>query len=165
MTTGLPLVFSKGSLPRAILYLSSCPPFKEGQNIGLDSPAWFRFLAQEHPFRFSYHLPQGGLLTLTVRPEKRASGTYWQAWQTVAGQTTVKYLAPTAHLTKATLDAAGQWFLAHGHFQPPDDPTRPLYTALTDLTWLLQRLIAHCPQPDLAQLAQRELARIQQEVL
>jgi len=83
----------------------------ELQPIVVDSPAWFAWLAQEQSFRLVYRADLGREVNLTIRPEKRGQRTYWQAWKTIKGRTHKKYLAPTATLTKAKLDAVGAWFL------------------------------------------------------
>jgi hypothetical protein len=164
MTALLPLVFSKPALPRAILYTWPLQQPQKRLNIFLDTPPWFHFLAQERPFRFTYHLPQGGTLKLTIRPQKRVSGTYWLASKSINGLTTQHYLAPSATLTKAKLDAVGQLFFDLIPSQTADEPTQPLYAALDHLSGLVQRLIDHCSQPALGQHAQRELARIHQQL-
>jgi hypothetical protein len=163
MAKVLPRVLSKSSQPKAILYTWSLQQPHQQLTIRLDTPDWFQFLAQERSFRLTYHLPQGGSLNLTIRPEKRGTGTYWQAWKSINGHTTKKYLAPSAKLTKAKLDAIGQLFFDLIQAQTAADPTQPLYAALVDLSWLVQRLIEHCPQPALAQHAQSELGRIHQQ--
>lgn len=160
MTSSLPVVHSKSTYPKAILYVWSQQQPQKRFEIQLDTGDWFAFLAQERSFRLTYYLPQGGSLNLTIRPEKRGQRTYWQAWKSMGGKTTKKYLAPSAKLTKAKLDAVAQWFDSQIQAQAEVDSTMPLYAALADLTWLVQRLIEHCSQPALAQHAQRELARI-----
>lgn len=160
----LPLVFSHPDRPQAIL---STWPDQEPQkrlNICLDTPSWLQFLAQERPFLFTYHLPQGGSLSLIIRPQNGASETYWLAGASLNGLFTQHYLAPSLALTKAHLDAAGQLFSDLFHSPSVPQPCQPLDTALDALSALVQRLCQHCSTPLLAQHAQRELARIHQQL-
>jgi hypothetical protein len=160
----LPLAFSKPAQPRAILYTWPLQEPQKGLNIWLDTPPWFQFLAQERPFHFTYHLPQGGTLTLIIRPQKGASETHWLAGTSLNGLFTQHYLAPSLSLTKAKLDAAGQLFSDLLPAQIDPEPIQPLEAALDDLSALVQRLIAHSPQPALAQHVHSELARIHQQL-
>ena len=163
MASSLPQVNSRGSRPTATLYIWQRQQRLQRLEIQLDSEAWFSWLDQECSFRFTYYRPQGHSVNVTVRPEKRGTRTYWQAWKSIGGQTTKKYLAPSAKLTKTKLDAVGEWFFQQIQLKAQADPTMPLYAALVDLTWLVQRLIEQCSQPTLAQHAQKELERIQRQ--
>lgn len=131
--------------------------------IELNSEPWFAWLAQEHSFRFTFFQP-GGSVNFTVRPEKRGPRTYWQGWKTIGGQTTKKYIAPSAKLTKAKLDATGEWFFEQLKAKREADPSMLLFASVVDLIWLVEQLIEHCQQPALVQQAQKELARIKRDV-
>ena len=140
------------------------PSVLAGVEIQLDSDAWFTWLAQECSFKFIYHKQGGYSVNVTVRPEKRGQRTYWQAWKTIKGQTVKKYLAPSARLNKAKLDAVGEWFFEQVQTNTqPDDQEMKLYAAVTDLTWLVERLVEHCANPAWVQQAQMKLAQIKQE--
>lgn len=160
----LPLVFSHPARPQAILYTWPLPEPQTRLTIWLDTPPWLQFLAQERPFLFSYHLPQGGTLKLIIRPQKWASETHWLAGASLNGLFTQHYLAPSLLLTKAKLDAAGPLFADLIRSQTEPEPCQPLDTALDDLFSLVQRLIDHSSQSALAQHARRELVRIHQQL-
>ena len=159
MRPSLPIVHSTTARSTAVLYVS-----RQRLDIPLDSDEWFTWLAQENSFKFIYHKQGGHSVNATVRPEKRGQRTYWQAWKTIKGQTVKKYLAPSAKLKKVKLDTAGEWFFEQVQASTqPDDREMKLYTAVTDLTWLVERLIEHCSNPTWVQQAQMKLEQIKQE--
>lgn len=155
MARQLPVIYCQLVLAQLSLQL-----WEENRKIELDSPAWFDWLQQERSFRFVYSSTQVFNLNLTIRPEKRGDRTYWQAWKTIRGQTTKKYLGPTAKLTRAKLERTAQWFINHHHLQSEIDPSIRFYAAAVDLVWLVEQLYPHCSQPALRQKAQQELSRI-----
>jgi hypothetical protein len=161
MAKRLPVIHS-GPLLQTATLLGWNEAWKKFE-IELDTQPWFAWLAQEQSFRFTF-FQAGGPVKFTVRPEKRGPRTYWQAWKTIGGQTTKKYIAPSAKLTKAKLDATGEWFYQQLKAKRETDPTMLLYASVVDLIWLAERLIEHCRQPALVQQAQRELTRIKGNV-
>jgi hypothetical protein len=164
MRSPLPVVHAKPGQPQATLYTWSDPPQAHRLEIKLDSDPWFAWLAHHRSFRFTYYLASGQQLHLTIRPEKRGQRTYWQAWKTIAGRTTKKYLAPSATLTRAKLETAAAWFADQLQASVQADPTQPLYAAVTDLIWLVQRFLAADPPQPLAHRAQLDLDRIQRQL-
>ena len=159
MRRSLPVVYSRSSGQLAILH-----GWEEGGRelieINLDSDAWFAWLAAEQSFRFSYWQASGASVNFTVRPEKRGQRTYWQGWKTIGGQTLKKYIAPSATLTKAKLDAVGAWFYQQVEARTEAKVELKLYAAVVDLTWLVEQLVEHCQNPAITERVQQELKRI-----
>ncbi len=157
MRRTLPVVYSKSALQTVTLHSYQD---REGVEIALDSEEWFAWLAREQSFRFTYWKKSGQFINVTIRPEKRGQRTYWQGWKTIKGRTTKKYIAPSAKMTKAKLDAVGEWFYEQVQASTEVDQEMKLYAAVVDLTWLVEQLMAHCQQPVLITQAQQELERI-----
>lgn len=157
MRRTLPVVYSKTARQTATLHSYQD---QERVEIVLDSEEWFVWLAAEHSFRFTYWKEAGQFINVTVRPEKRGQRTYWQGWKTIKGRTIKKYIAPSAKMSKAKLDAVGEWFYEQVQASTEADQEMKLYAAVADLTWLVEQLMAHCQQPALVTQAQQELDRI-----
>lgn len=134
-------------------------------HLDLDTPAWFEWLTQERSFRYTYRrrVYQTGV-NFTVRAEKRGQRTYWQGWKTIAGQTTKKYLGPSAKLTRVKLDEAALWFDQQVAAKSERNQNQSLYAIATDLLWLAERLLESCDQSQLTQQAAQELLRLKREV-
>lgn len=160
MRRHLPVVFSKKSRPMAILHAWGGEQAREPLEIKLESAAWFVWLEAESSFRFTVWQMAGESLSFTVRPEKRGQRTYWQGWKTIRGQTLKKYIGPSAQLTKANLDAVGDWFYQQVQARTAENQERKLYAAVVDLTWLVEQLLSQGRTPALVQRAQAELTRI-----
>lgn len=162
MRKSLPVVHS--SPTRLAALYDGCGPSQQRLEIQLDSDEWFIWLAQPRSFKFIYYKQSGQPVNVTVRPEKRGRRTYWQAWKTIKGQTVKKYLAPSAQLTKAKLDAVSEWFFEQVQASTQeDDQEMKLYAAVSDLTWLVERLLEYCSHPAWVQQAQMKLEQIKQE--
>ena len=86
--------------------------------------------------------------------------TYWQGWKTIRGQTIKKYIAPSTKMTKAKLDAVGEWFYEQVEARTEVDQEMQLYAAVADLSWLVEQLIEQCRDPALIARAQGDLDRI-----
>ena len=157
MRRTLPVVYSKTARQTATLHSYQD---RERVEIVLDSEAWFAWLAMEHSFRFTYWKEAGQFINVTVRPEKRGQRTYWQGWKTIKGRTIKKYIAPSAKMTKAKLNAVGEWFYEQVQASTEADQEMKLYAAVVDLTWLVEQLMVHCQQPALVTQTQQELERI-----
>jgi len=138
---------------------------QQWQQLELDSPAWFEWLAQKQSFRYTYRL-RASLreVNFTVRAEKRGHRTYWQGWKTIAGQTTKKYLGVSAKLTRAKLDEAGIWFDHQIAVKSDRNQNERLYAITTDLIWLVERLLEGSEQTQLTHQVTRELLRLKREV-
>jgi hypothetical protein len=160
MRRTLPFVYSKLSRQAATLHGWDGDRGRERVEIALGSEAWFAWLAGEQSFRFTYWKASGRSVNFTVRPEKRGLRTYWQGWKTIKGQTIKKYIAPSAKMTKAKLDAVGEWFYEQVEARTEVDQGMQLYAAVADLSWLVEQLIEQCRDPALAAQARRELDRI-----
>ena len=70
----------------------------------------------------------------------------------------------TAKMTKARLDAVGEWFSQQVKEKSEADQEMTLYAAVVDLTWLVEQLIGQCQNAALVERAQAELARIKHSV-
>lgn len=158
----LPCVNSKYSGATAILHYWDADR-KAMIELQLDSEAWFRWLAGEQSFRFTYWHEAGNFVNFTVRPEKRRQRTYWQGWKTIQGQTIKKYIAPSATMTKAKLDKVGAWFFEQVKARTQDDLEMGYYITVVDLTALVEKLIHHCQNPAIVEQARRELERIKHQ--
>lgn len=156
----LPVVYSKKSGPMAILHDWDGDQGREHLEIRLESETWFAWLEAESSFRFTFWRASGESINFTVRPEKRGQRTYWQGWKTISGQTLKKYIAPSAHLTKAKLDTVGEWFYQQFKERTEEDQELKLYAAVMDLAWLVEQLMGQCQNPALVERAEAELARI-----
>ncbi len=157
MPKSLPYVRSRYNRPEATLYGWVD---RERLEISLDSPAWFAWLQQERSFRFEYTKEVGQQVKVTVRPERRGQRVYWQAWKTIKGHSYKRYLGAAPKLSKASLDAAGEWFFDQVQHLTPRDDSLLLYAAVTDLLWLIERLLEQHPDSPLAPRAEAELQRI-----
>jgi hypothetical protein len=164
MARTLPVVYSKKLWQTATLQGWVGDRSRERIEIKLESEAWFAWLEAEQSFRFSYWQASGERLNVTVRPEKRGERTYWQGWKTIQGHTIKKYIGPSAKMTKARLDIAGEWFSQQVKEKSEADPEMTLYAAVVDLTWLVEQLIGQCQNSALVERAQAELARIKHSV-
>lgn len=160
----LPVVYSKRAGQRAVLHGWAADRGRGQIEINLDSAEWFTWLEVGQSFRFSYWYASGETVNVTVRPEKRGQRLYWQGWKTISGQTLKKYIAPSPQMTKAKLDTMGEWFYQQVKERTATDPELKLYAAVADLTWLVEQLLNQCPNPALAERAQRELTRIKHSV-
>jgi hypothetical protein len=160
MRRSLPVVYSKRSGPTAILHAWGGDQGREWIEIRLESTAWFAWLEAEPSFRFTLWQASGESISFTVRPEKRGQRTYWQGWKTIKGQTLKKYIAPSAHMTKAKLDTVGDWFYQQLKERTEADPELKLYAAVADLSWLVEQLMSQCQNSALIERAQAELAVI-----
>jgi hypothetical protein len=156
----LPVVHSKAARQNAILHGLGGDQGRERLEIILDSEEWFIWLATEQSFRFTYWQEAGQFVNITVRPEKRDQRSYWQGWKTIRGRTTKKYIGAAAKMNKTKLDEVGQWFFEQVQVKSEANQEMELYAAVTDLSWLVEQLMEHCPQPVLVRQAQRELERI-----
>ena len=134
-------------------------------DIQIGSPAWFAWLEQERSFRMIYRAKTGAeLVQFTVRPEKRKNQRiYWQAWKTIKSRTTKKYIGPTAKVSKAKLDEAGQWFAEQLAASREPDREAQLLDVVRRLAALVEELAYHCPDAGLRAHAGAELARIEEE--
>jgi hypothetical protein len=164
MRRTLPVVYSRLSLQTARLHGWGGERGRERVEMALDSEAWFAWLAEEQSFRFTYWKASGWSVNFTVRPEKRGQRTYWQGWKTIRGQTIKKYIAPSATMTKTKLDTVGEWFCQQVTASTEERQEMKLYAAVVDLCWLVEQLMAQCPNPTLVAQAQSELDRIQHSV-
>ncbi len=163
MRRSLPVVHSKAARQSAILRGWGGEQGRERFEIVLDSEAWFIWLAREQSFRFTYWQEAGQFVNITVRPEKRGQRSYWQGWKTIKRRTTKKYIGSSAKMSKAKLDEVGQWFFEQVQLKSEANPEMELYAAVADLSWLVEQLLEHCPQPTLVRQAQRELERIRRD--
>jgi len=163
MARYLPIIRCRQNLGQAFLSLWDKTK-RQAFEIALDSPDWFEWLKQEQSFRFVYYSSQVSELNLTIRPEKRGQRTYWQAWKTMRGQTTKKYLGPTPKLTRAKLEQAAEWFAKLPQFKPEIDPSMRFYAAAVDLIWLVEQLCQYCSEPALCHKAQQEVSRIKRVI-
>ena len=164
MRRTLPVVYSKKLWQTATLQGWVGDRSRERMEIKLESEAWFAWLEAEQSFRFSYWQASGESVNVTIRPEKRGERTYWQGWKTIQGQTIKKYIGPSAQMTKARLDAVGEWFSQQLEERTEADQEMKLYAAVVDLSWLVEQLIGQCQDPALVERAQAELARIKGSV-
>lgn len=160
MRRRLPVVYSKKSGSLAILHAWGGEQGRERLDIKVESDAWFAWLEAELSFRFTFWQGSGETINFTVRPEKRGQRTYWQGWKTISGQTLKKYIAPSAHMTKAKLDTVGDWFYQQVKERTEVDQELKLYAAVADLSWLVEQLMSQCQNSVLVERAQAELARI-----
>jgi hypothetical protein len=99
-------------------------PGAEGQDIRVESPAWWAWLEAPTTSSFAYPLYDGevGYIRgfLTVRKEVRArGGQYWVAYRRTGGRLRKIYLGRSVELTQQQLAATAERFLAL------DGPARP----------------------------------------
>ncbi len=143
------------------------------EQLELETPAWFEWLAQNRPFRYTYtDRDYQQTVSFTVRPEKRGRQTYWWGWKTVTGRTRKKYLGKSNKLTSSHLDQAGRWFGQQARANTPHGQNMRLYAIAVDLAWLAERLLegegqtekqVHIYRQELAQL-KGALEEIEQEL-
>lgn len=139
---------------------------QQWEHLELETPAWFDWLAQGRPFRYTYtDRDYQQTVSFTVRPEKRGRQTYWWGWKTVAGRTRKKYLGAPDKLTQHYLDQTGQWFGQQVRANTPHGQSMRLYAITIDLVWLAERLLEGYEQPEKqADLYHRELAQLKERL-
>lgn len=167
MAKTLPFVISASRSPKATFkHWGACkqglPPTGRSFEIEVDSADWSAWLEHERSFSVNYYPKASSHATrFTVRPEKRGEHTYWQAWKTIGGKTTKKYLGAASKLTKEKLDQAREWFYEQVEEAETGRESREsgLEKTTEILSSLVLQLVEHCDNPRLVKIAQAEVIR------
>ena len=166
MTKKLPFGVSSQVEERAKLSYWGGKNNTELIDIQIGSDEWGDWLTQSQSFRMTYVSKiSAEPVKFTVRPEQRKNKkVYWQAWKTIKGKTTKKYVGPSTKVTKARLDEVGEWFYEQVKASRQPGREEQLLGAIQQLTGLVEDLINYCHNASLIEHAQEELKQVKHKI-